>query len=142
MNSSSAVLNCQPPISHHHHGRRPHHPGLVEFSYMDRRRLNPREFPGLCSRSSLGNCIPPSNGGCGPGNGGVNADRIGGGANDGNRSSISSEGFCENDTDMPDIPQAVLERRERIVNMTGDIELQVIKIFTTDSFGYLNDLFF
>ncbi|CAK9795279.1 Zinc finger SWIM domain-containing protein 8 homolog [Anthophora quadrimaculata] len=86
VNSSAAVLNCQPPVSHHH-GRRPGlNLGLVEFSYMDRRRLNPRECSGLCSRS---------------------------GGGDGNRSSVSSEGFCENETDMPDIsePQVVLVRR-------------------------------
>ncbi|XP_023288160.1 zinc finger SWIM domain-containing protein 8 isoform X2 [Orussus abietinus] len=84
VNSSPAVLNCQPPTSHHH-GRRPLSLGLAEFSYMDRRRLNRREFPGLCARSG----------------------------GDGNRSSISSEGFCENDVDMPDIPepQMLLVRR-------------------------------
>lgn len=46
---------------------------------MDKRRLNPREFPGLCSRSAIA---------------------------DGNRSSVSSEGFCENETDMVDIPES------------------------------------
>ncbi|XP_024943377.1 zinc finger SWIM domain-containing protein 8 isoform X1 [Cephus cinctus] len=98
VNSSPAVLNCQPPTSHHH-GRRPLSLGLVEFSYMDRRRLNPREFPGLCSR-----------------NGG-----------DGNRSSVSSEGFCENDVDMPDIPepQVVLVRRGcGQLNNCGDTDSQ------------------
>ncbi|KMQ94255.1 zinc finger swim domain-containing protein [Lasius niger] len=77
INSSSAVLNYQPPISHHH-GRRPLHVSLVEYGYLDRRRLNPREFP-MCSRS---------------------------GGGDGNRSSVSSEGFCENDTDIPDISES------------------------------------
>ncbi|KOC70003.1 Zinc finger SWIM domain-containing protein KIAA0913, partial [Habropoda laboriosa] len=86
VNSSAAVLNCQPPVSHHHGRRLGLNQGLVEFSYMDRRRLNPRECSGLCSRS---------------------------GGGDGNRSSVSSEGFCENETDIPDIsePQVVLVRR-------------------------------
>lgn len=100
MNSSAAVLNCQPPVSHHH-GRRPLSLGLVEFSYMDRRRLNPRECSGLCSRS---------------------------GGGDGNRSSVSSEGFCENETDMPDIsePQVVLVRRSCAqLNNCGDTDSQV-----------------
>ncbi|XP_076629191.1 zinc finger SWIM domain-containing dorado, partial [Colletes latitarsis] len=99
VNSSAAVLNCQPPVSHHH-GRRPLSLGLVEFSYMDRKRLNPREFPGLCSRS---------------------------GGGDGNRSSVSSEGFCENETDMPDIPepQVVLVRRSCAqLNNCGDTDSQ------------------
>ncbi|XP_011500234.1 PREDICTED: zinc finger SWIM domain-containing protein 8 [Ceratosolen solmsi marchali] len=80
VNSSSAVLNCQPPSSHHHSRRQA---CLVEFSYMDRRRLNHRYFPGLCSRA----------GGAGAGGG------------DGNRSSDSSEGFCENDGDIADMPE-------------------------------------
>ncbi|XP_012251100.2 zinc finger SWIM domain-containing protein 8 homolog isoform X2 [Athalia rosae] len=98
VNSSPVVLNCQPP-TFHHHGRSPLSLGLVEFSYMDRRRLNPREFPGLCSRS----------------------------AGDGNRSSVSSEGFCENYTDMPDTPepQAVLVRRGCAqLNNCGDTDSQ------------------
>lgn len=100
VNSSAAVLNCQPPVSSHHHGRRPLSLGLVEFSYTDRRRLNSREFPGLCSRS---------------------------GGGDGNRSSVSSEGFCENETDMPDIPepQVVLVRRGYAqLNNCGDTDSQ------------------
>ena len=100
VNSSAAVLNCQPPVSHHH-GRRPLSLGLVEFSYMDRRRLNSRECSGLCSRS---------------------------GGGDGNRSSVSSEGFCENETDMPDIsePQVVLVRRSCAqLNNCGDTDSQV-----------------
>lgn len=55
---------------------------------MDRRRLNHRDFPGLMPRNVNG---------------------------DGNRSSDSSEGFCENDgdiADMPDVP-VVLRRRSR-----------------------------
>ncbi|XP_043499064.1 zinc finger SWIM domain-containing protein 8 homolog isoform X7 [Polistes fuscatus] len=98
VNSSSAVLNCQPPISHHH-SRRPLSLGLVEFSYTDRRRLNPREFPGLCSRGSGG---------------------------DGNRSSVSSEGFCENDTDMADISEPRLLRRRGCtrLNNCGDTDSQ------------------
>ncbi|XP_034935813.1 zinc finger SWIM domain-containing protein 8 isoform X2 [Chelonus insularis] len=94
VNSSAAVLNCNPPNSHHHN-RRPHNMGLVEFSYMDRKRLNSREFSGFCSRNTANNT-----------------------GNDGNRSSVSSEGFCENDGDLPNLPsfplpsQVVLVQRE------------------------------
>ncbi|EGI60930.1 Zinc finger SWIM domain-containing protein [Acromyrmex echinatior] len=96
VNSSSAVLNYQPPMSHHH-GRRSLNVGLVEFSYLDRRRLNPREFP-LCSR---------------------------GGGGDGNRSSVSSEGFCENDTDIPDISESqVLRQGCAQLNNCGDTDSQ------------------
>lgn len=75
--------------------------GLVEFSYMDRRRLNPREFS-TCSR----------------------------GGGDGNRSSVSSEGFCENDTDIPDISesQVVLVKRGSAQLNCGDTDSQVIII--------------
>lgn len=45
---------------------------------MDKKRLNSREFPGFCQRR--------------------------GGGGDGNRSSVSSEGFCENDADMANLP--------------------------------------
>nr|XP_031845470.1 zinc finger SWIM domain-containing protein 8 isoform X2 [Nomia melanderi] len=93
VNSSAAVLNCQPPVSHHH-GRR------MEFSYMDRKRLNPRNFTSLCLRN---------------------------GGGDGNRSSVSSEGFCENETDIPDIsePQVVLVRRCCAhLNNCGDTDSQ------------------
>lgn len=101
MNSSAAVLNCQPPVSHHH-GRRSLSRGLVEFSYMDRKRLNPRTFTSLCLRNDGG---------------------------DGNRSSVSSEGFCENETDIPDIsePQVVLVRRCCAhLNNCGDTDSQVL----------------
>lgn len=102
VNSSSAVLNYQPPISHHH-SRRPLHVGLVEFSYLDRRRLNPREFS-MCSRSA-------------------------GGGGDGNRSSVSSEGFCENDTDIPDITETqvvLVSQGCAQLNNCGDTDSQVI----------------
>jgi len=84
----------------HHHGRRSLNVGLVEFSYLDRRRLNPREFP-LCSRS---------------------------GGGDGNRSSVSSEGFCENDTDIPDISESQIVLRQGCaqLNNCGDTDSQVI----------------
>lgn len=111
VNSSSAVLNYQPPISHHH-GRRPLNVGLVEFSYLDRRRLNPREFP-LCSRS---------------------------GGGDGNRSSVSSEGFCENDTDIPDISesQVVLRQGCAQLNNCGDTDSQVIiLLFRTQAYHFM-----
>lgn len=107
VNSSAAVLNCQPPNSHHH-SRRPHTMGLVEFSYMDRKRLNSREFTGFCSRNTGSN-----------------------GGNDGNRSSVSSEGFCENDGDIPNLPpfplpsQVVLVRRGYgELNNCGDTDSQ------------------
>ncbi|XP_020294167.1 zinc finger SWIM domain-containing protein 8 [Pseudomyrmex gracilis] len=100
VNSSSAVLNYQPPLVSHHHGRRTSslNVGLIEFSYLDRRRLNPREFP-MCSRSNGG---------------------------DGNRSSVSSEGFCENDTDIPDISesQVVLRQGCAQLNNCGDTDSQ------------------
>lgn len=54
------------------------------------------------------------------------SSRNGGG--DGNRSSVSSEGFCENETDMPDIPepQVVLVRRSCAqLNNCGDTDSQV-----------------
>ncbi|XP_032453263.1 zinc finger SWIM domain-containing protein 8 isoform X6 [Nasonia vitripennis] len=101
VNSSSAVLNCQPPTSHHHSRRHPSL-GLVEFSFMDRRRLNPRDFPGLCSRA-------------------------GGGGNDGNRSSDSSEGFCENDgdiADMPELPVVLVRRGINQMNNCCDTDSQ------------------
>ncbi|XP_014298528.2 zinc finger SWIM domain-containing protein 8 homolog [Microplitis demolitor] len=108
VNSSAAVLNCQPPNSHHH-SRRSHCVGLVDFSYMDRKRLNSRDFPGFCSRNNAGN----------------NA------GNDGNRSSVSSEGFCENDADISNIPsfplssQVDLVRREYgELNNCGDTDSQ------------------
>jgi len=96
VNSSSAVLNYHPPISHHHHHSR--RPLNIEFSYLDRRRLNPREFHSMCSRSG-----------------------------DGNRSSVSSEGFCENDTDIPDISesQVVLRQGCAQLNNCGDTDSQV-----------------
>ncbi|XP_015439816.1 PREDICTED: zinc finger SWIM domain-containing protein 8 [Dufourea novaeangliae] len=100
VNSSAAVLNCQPPVLSHHHGRRTLNLGLVEFSYLDRRRLNAGDFAGLFRRS---------------------------GGRDGNRSSVSSEGFCENETDMADItePQVVLVRRCCVqLNNCGDTDSQ------------------
>ncbi|XP_063237726.1 zinc finger SWIM domain-containing protein 8 homolog isoform X2 [Bacillus rossius redtenbacheri] len=103
VNSSQAVLNCEPPMLHHdhhhhhhhhhprHHHHKPHHHApkrqmrinnFVEFSYMDCRHLG-GQFP-LCPVPIGG--LP----------GAVRA------RDDGNRSSVSSEGFCENDAD-PDI---------------------------------------
>lgn len=74
--------------------------GFVEYGYVDRRRMNPREYP-MCSRS---------------------------GGGDGNRSSVSSEGFCENDTDIPDISesQVVLRQGCAQLNNFGDTDSQVI----------------
>ena len=100
MNSSSAVLNCQPPTMHHHSRRHCH--GMVEFSYMDRRRLNHRDFPGLCSRANAG-------------------------GGDGNRSSDSSEGFCENDgdiADMAEMPVLVVRRGFEQPNNCCDTDSQ------------------
>ncbi|KAJ8869333.1 hypothetical protein PR048_030908 [Dryococelus australis] len=96
VNSSQAVLNCEPPFHHHEHARhtrhhhKPHHHApkrqmminsFVEFSYMDCRHLG-NHFP----------LVPMPIGGLPE----VMRSR------DGNRSSVSSEGFCENDAD-PDI---------------------------------------
>jgi len=56
--------------------------------------------------------------------------RSGGG--DGNRSSVSSEGFCENDTDIPDISesQVVLRQGCAQLNNCGDTDSQVIIILS------------
>ncbi|XP_011305691.1 zinc finger SWIM domain-containing protein 8 isoform X1 [Fopius arisanus] len=110
VNSSAAVLNCQVPNSHHH-SRRPHM-GLVEFSYMERKCLNNREFPGFCSRNP-NNAPGPSSG----------ANNTSGGG-DGNRSSVSSEGFCENDGDMFPLPPPVVLVRRGYGELNGDTDSQ------------------
>lgn len=77
VNSSKAVLNCEHPVasspmhSHHHHHHHHHHHS-TRFDYVDVMSLHPLEFSGHHPLS----------------------------ARDGNRSSVSSEGFCENDDDM------------------------------------------
>uniref|UniRef100_A0ABD2X903 SWIM-type domain-containing protein n=1 Tax=Trichogramma kaykai TaxID=54128 RepID=A0ABD2X903_9HYME len=90
VNSSSAVLNCQPPTTHHH-SRRYQCLGLSEYATYVERRRHP-SFPGLCPRG------PTS--GVGPG-----SSNAGGGGGDCNRSSDSSEGFCENDGDIADVSE-------------------------------------
>lgn len=55
--------------------------------------------------------------------------RNAGGGGDGNRSSVSSEGFCENDTDIPDLAetQVVLVSQDCAqLNNCGDTDSQVI----------------
>ncbi|XP_076654799.1 zinc finger SWIM domain-containing dorado isoform X1 [Halictus rubicundus] len=101
VNSSAAVLNCQPPMSHHY-GRRTLDPDLGE--YLGRKRITTRDLLGLCERGGGG-----------------------GGGGDGNRSSVSSEGFCENETDIPDTfePQVILVRRRCAhLNNCGDTDSQ------------------
>lgn len=68
--------------------------GLVEFSYTDRCLLSHHDFPTLCpvplaSSSSARQRDAPHGGG------------------GGNRSSVSSEGFCENETDADLVMGAV-----------------------------------
>ena len=76
---------------------------------MDRKRLNTRDFPNFCAR---------------------------GGGGDGNRSSVSSEGFCENDADMANLPtflgqpRVVLGRYGEFANC-GDTDSQVCSIYLT-----------
>ncbi|KAK9875007.1 hypothetical protein WA026_005817 [Henosepilachna vigintioctopunctata] len=78
VNSSKAVLNCEHPhsathIHHHHHHHHHHHiPRMMGFNFHRVMSLNPVEYT---PHSHIG-------------------------ARDGNRSSVSSEGFCENDDDV------------------------------------------
>lgn len=78
VNSSKAVLNCEHPHpglhmhSHHHHHHHHHHSRVARFDFVDVMSLNPVEYP---THSPLN-------------------------TRDGNRSSVSSEGFCENDDDL------------------------------------------
>ncbi|XP_028131047.1 zinc finger SWIM domain-containing protein 8 homolog isoform X1 [Diabrotica virgifera virgifera] len=81
VNSSKAVLNCEHPHihtthSHHHHHHHHHHHSLIRvtarYDYVNVMSMNPIEFT---PHSQLNE-------------------------RDGNRSSVSSEGFCEVDDDM------------------------------------------
>lgn len=76
VNSSKAVLNCEhPPRMLSHYLHRHHHLSRVtRFEYVDVMSLNPVEYHQ--PRNALL------------------------GSRDGNRSSVSSEGFCENDDDI------------------------------------------
>nr|CAD7575084.1 unnamed protein product [Timema californicum] len=119
VNSSQAVLNCdQPPhhlshglryyFSHHKHGgfhnakRPPRIGGFVEFSYTDRRQLNhhfqlsPVPIGGM-QEVALRN-------------------------RDGNRSSVSSEGFCENDADVDILNETLMVSSLRVD--AGDTDSQ------------------
>ncbi|XP_060523765.1 zinc finger SWIM domain-containing protein 8 homolog [Cylas formicarius] len=82
VNSSKAVLNCEPlhaaAHSHHHaHHRHHRHPFRAHhrFDYVNVMSMNPVEYPPHPHLSQLGE-------------------------RDGNRSSVSSEGFCEVDDDI------------------------------------------
>lgn len=81
INSSKAVLNCEHPHAsshlhlHHHHHHHHHHSRVHRFDYVDVMSLHPIEFHHHHHHHQLS-------------------------ARDGNRSSVSSEGFCENDDDM------------------------------------------
>lgn len=76
VNSSKAVLNCEHPHSglhvhsHHHHHHHHHHSRVTRFDFTDVMSLNPVEYSAQLN------------------------------TRDGNRSSVSSEGFCENDDDL------------------------------------------
>lgn len=80
VNSSQAVLNCEHPTSHgnhhHHHRFHSHHAGphcsATKLSFADFVRMNMHGFPQAAPLGRL---------------------------RDGNRSSVSSEGFCESDDD-------------------------------------------
>ncbi|KAH0814158.1 hypothetical protein GEV33_008633 [Tenebrio molitor] len=74
VNSSKAVLNCEHPhhSHHHHHHYHHHHSRVTRFDFVSVMSLNPAEYP--------------------PHHPQLNRD--------GNRSSVSSEGFCENDDDL------------------------------------------
>ncbi|CAH1101597.1 unnamed protein product [Psylliodes chrysocephalus] len=82
VNSSNAVLNCEHPHihathSHHHHHHHHHHHApfrVTRYEYVNVISMNPMEFPP--------HPHPQLN------------------ERDGNRSSVSSEGFCEVDDDM------------------------------------------
>ncbi|CAH0553047.1 unnamed protein product [Brassicogethes aeneus] len=79
VNSSKALLNCEHPHTshshHHHHHHHHHHSRVTRFDFGDVISLNPVEY------------APPPQ---------LNRG--------GNRSSVSSEGFCEVDDDMNVIP--------------------------------------
>lgn len=69
VNSSKAVLNCE--NHHHHHHHHHHHSRVTRFDYVDVMSLNPVEYH--APHAQITN------------------------RGDGNRSSVSSEGFCEVD---------------------------------------------
>lgn len=89
VNSSKAVLNCEHPHSNriivHYPYHHHHHSRVTRFEYVDVLSLNPVEFQ---------------------------AHAIG--SRDGNRSSVSSEGFCENDDDL------VLRERQVLRSLDSD----------------------
>lgn len=75
VNSSKALLNCESHLhSHHHHHHHHHHSRVTRFDYVDVMSLHPIELSGHHHHPLA--------------------------ARDGNRSSVSSEGFCENDDDI------------------------------------------
>lgn len=94
VNSSKLLLNCEHPHtsthmhSHHHHHHHHHHSRVTRFDFVDVISLNPVEFP---SHPQLG-------------------------SRDGNRSSVSSEGFCENDDDI----QVLRESRNMLRSVDSD----------------------
>lgn len=88
VNSSKAVLNCEHPQSsthiHHHHHHHHHHNPWTRYNYPNTMSMNPVEYP---PHSHIG------------------------GTRDGNRSSVSSEGFCENDDDVNIMREATENER-------------------------------
>lgn len=79
VNSSKVLLNCEHPHtsshmhSHHHHHHHHHHSRVTRFDYVNVMSLHSIEFSEHHHHLA---------------------------ARDGNRSSVSSEGFCENDDDI------------------------------------------
>lgn len=93
VNSSKAVLNCEHTHSSHmhsHNQHRHHHHNRLRMDYMDVMSYNPVEFH-------------PSH-----------HSQIG--SRDGNRSSVSSEGFCENEDDL----NMLRERRNILRSLDSD----------------------
>ncbi|XP_026286597.1 zinc finger SWIM domain-containing protein 8 homolog isoform X2 [Frankliniella occidentalis] len=92
VNSSQAVLNCQLPNTHHPHHFHHHNPHLQHNNTQQRapRPLPYNEFPSFMGKCSFGmgfaNTLVRANG---------------------NRSSVSSEGFCENDAEGELLPMPI-----------------------------------
>lgn len=102
VNSSQAVLNCEHPSTHHHthhHHHYHHHHGPAAS------RMNFAEFVRLNMQSSF------------PANSSLN------GVRDGNRSSVSSEGFCESDDDS-NLLAARIPRLNATINRLVDSDSQ------------------
>lgn len=92
VNSSKAVLNCEHSHSSHMHSlnqHRHHHHNCIRIDYVDVMSYNPVEYQSHHPQMSSG---------------------------DGNRSSVSSEGFCENEDDL----NVLRERRNILRSLDSD----------------------